>query len=133
MAMPAMKLDKETFMEDRVVTLEANVGHIRSDISELKADFRRLDVKLDGDFRRLDAKVDRLDAKFDGKVDRLDEKINQLDEKFSTKFDSLKEAVTGLRLAMEQSFSRFALWAIMLYIALAGGLLFVMAKGFEWI
>lgn len=103
MTMPALKLDKERVV-DRAVALEAHVGHIQADISDMKADIRRLDGKIEA-----------------------------IDQKFTAKFDNLKDSITALTLTTDRSFSRLTLWAIMLYVALAGGLLFVMAKGFKWI
>ena len=42
MAIPARKLELETPVEDRTDKLEAHVEHIRTDISDLKIDVRRL-------------------------------------------------------------------------------------------
>jgi len=48
MAMPALKFESETPMEERVGRLEANVEHIQKDVSDLKIDVRRLNDKMDG-------------------------------------------------------------------------------------
>jgi hypothetical protein len=102
--MTALAQRSERTVEERIARLESHVEHIQFDITDLKADVRRLDQKLDG-----------LEQKFDGK------------------FESLKDSVFELRLTMEQGFVRITYWGLGLYVALAGGLLGVMAKGFGWI
>ena len=47
MAMPARKLEWETPVEDRLGKIEAHIEHMRSDISDLKVDVRRLNEKVD--------------------------------------------------------------------------------------
>jgi chromosome segregation ATPase len=47
MAIPALKLELEEPVEDRVGKLEAHVEHIRADVSESKIEIRRLNDKVD--------------------------------------------------------------------------------------
>jgi chromosome segregation ATPase len=47
---------------------------------------------------------------------------NQRFEKFDQKFDDLKDSLASAKM-----------WALGLYIALTGSLLFVMAHGFKWL
>jgi hypothetical protein len=89
MAMPALKFEKEKSVEERSATLETHVSYLREDNSEMKADIRRLDGKI----------------------------------------DAVKDSITALTLRL----SRFAVWAVLLYVALAGSLLFVLARGFKWL
>ena len=90
-------------MEERLGRLELNVEHIHSDVSEIKVDIRRLN--------------DRIDA---------------VDQKFTTKFDSLKDQISGLALTMEKSHSQLRLWAMTLFISMAGGLLTFLARALHW-
>jgi hypothetical protein len=60
MAMPARKLELETPVEDRLGKIEAHVEHMRSDISDLKIDVRRLNDKIDDVDKRLTGKIDGL-------------------------------------------------------------------------
>jgi uncharacterized protein YlxW (UPF0749 family) len=94
----------ERSVEERIASLRSDVEHVQADVTELKAAVHRLDQKIDG-----------------------------VDQRLSAKIDGLKDFLSDLRLAMEKSFSRLRLWALTLYIALAVGLLGVMAKGFGWI
>ena len=91
-------------MEERVTRLESHFEHIQDDIAELKVDIRRLDQKIDQKFEKVDQR-----------------------------FDSLKDSVAELSLTTERSFHKLMLWGLTLYLALASGLLGVMAKGFGWI
>jgi hypothetical protein len=76
MALPALKLELEAPLEERVARLEANVEHIQKDVSEMKIDIRRLGEKIDG-----------------------------VDQKLTGKTDSLKDAVTALAINMEKQFA----------------------------
>jgi hypothetical protein len=48
MAMPALQLNKEIPVEQRVAALEAHFQHMHADMSEIKTDLRRIDQKLTG-------------------------------------------------------------------------------------
>jgi len=52
---------------------------------------------------------------------RTNDKIDALDAKVDGKFDGLKDKLHSV-----------TIWALLLYIALAGSLLTVLAKGFKW-
>jgi hypothetical protein len=69
-------------MEARLAKLEADVGHIKIDCSDVKSDIRIANNKI----------------------------------------DDIKDSIWSAKV-----------WALGLYIALAGGMLFVMAKGFKWL
>jgi SMC interacting uncharacterized protein involved in chromosome segregation len=107
MAMPALKFELETPLEERVARLEANVEHIQKDVSDLKIDVRR-----------------------------LYDKIDTVDHKLSSKIDSLKDTVSALAINMEKSFASLhaarafdRVW----WLLMSGALLGVMARAFKWI
>jgi predicted nucleic acid-binding Zn-ribbon protein len=107
MAMPALKFELETPLEERVARLEANVEHIQKDVSDLKIDVRR-----------------------------LNDKIDSVDQKLSGKIDSLKDTVSALAINMEKSFASLQaarafdrVW----WLLMSGALLGVMARAFKWI
>ncbi len=104
MGMPARKFEfEEVSVEERLARLESNVEHIQSDISEMKVDIRRLNDKIDG-----------------------------VDQRFTAKFDSLKDLIAAQSLTMEKSISRLTVWAIMLYISMAGGFLTFLGRSLHW-
>ncbi len=117
MAMPVRKLELEAPVEDRLGKLEAHVEHMRSDISDLKIDVRRLNDKVDELDQRLcgkieavygktdevetslSGKIDEVDKRLSGKIDELDKhlsgKVDELDERLSGKVDELDKRLTG--------------------------------------
>jgi len=118
MAMPALKFEQESPMEERVAVLEANIGHIRSDIYELKTDLRKLNEKVDG--------VDQ----------KLTAKIEGVDQRLTAKIDAVKDGLASLALTMEKSFSALKIgraldriWWLLMSAALLG----IMARAFKWI
>jgi chromosome segregation ATPase len=151
MAMPALKLELESPVEERVAILEANVGHIRSDISDMKVDLRRLNDKVDSVDQRLTAKIDAVDAKLTAKIDAVDAKltakidavdakltakIDAVDQRLSGKIDSLKDTVASLAITVERSFAALRIgraldrvWWLLMSAALLG----IMARAFKWI
>jgi predicted nucleic acid-binding Zn-ribbon protein len=107
MAMPALMLELEPLVEERVARLEANVEHMRSDISDIKLDIRR-----------------------------LNDKIDSADHKLTDKIDGVKDSVTNLTLNVEKSFAALnvaravdRVW----WLLMSGALLGIMARAFKWI
>ena len=84
-------------MEARIARIESDVGHLRTEVSDIKADLRTR-------FDRVDTRIDRLESKLDTKID-----------------------------ALTQTVFRAQIWALLLYIALAAGILGAMARGFGWL
>ncbi len=129
MAMPALMLELETPVEERVARLEANVEHIRSDISDMKTDIRRLNDKVDAVDQKLTDKIDAVDQK-------LTDKIDDVDRRLSGRIDGVKDSVMSLALNMEKSFSALKVgrafdrvWWLLMSAALLG----IMARAFKWI
>ena len=60
------------------------------------------------------------------------EQVNRQFEIVSGRFEQTNALIAALNLSMEQRFNRATIWALGLYIALAGTLLTVMARGFKW-
>ena len=91
-------------MEARIARLESDVGHIGSDLTEVKQDVRDLRARVD---QRFDEARDRLDA-----LDlRLSNRIN----------------------AVERSLASAKVWALLLYITLAGAVYGTLARTMGWI
>jgi chromosome segregation ATPase len=158
MALPALKFEMETPLEERVARLEANVEHIQKDVSDMKIDIRRLgdkiesvdqklSAKIDGIDQKLSAKIDGIDQKLSAKIDGIDQKlsakIDGVDQKLSAKTDSVKDLVTALAINMEKSFANVekSIAAIhsarafdrVWWLLMSGALLGVMARAFKWI
>jgi predicted nucleic acid-binding Zn-ribbon protein len=118
MAMPALTLELETPLEERVARLEANVEHIQKDVSDMKIDIRRLGEKIDVADQKLSAKIDAAD------------------QKLSARIDSVKDSVTAIAINMEKSFGALhtarafdRVW----WLLMSGALIGLMARAFKWI
>lgn len=83
----------EEVMEARIARLESDVHHIRSDMTDVKADIRALRDKMDG-----------------------------MNAKLSERMEDLRDSVGSAKV-----------WALILYIALAGGLFGTISRGFGWL
>jgi uncharacterized coiled-coil protein SlyX len=75
-------------------------------------------ARLESDVAHL--RTDVADIKLD--VRTLRDKMDAMAERFDTKFDGLKDSIASAKV-----------WALILYLALAGSMLGVMARGFGWI
>ncbi len=118
MAQPALKFELEESVEERMAKLEANVEHMRSDISDIKIDIRRLNDKVDGINRDLTGKIDGVDQKLTAKIDSVDEKL-------TGKIDSVIQAIAELKIG--RALDR--VW----WLLMSGALLGIMARAFKWI
>ena len=129
MAMPAAKFELEIPVQERVARLEANVDHIRSDVSDMKLDIRRLNDKIDGIDAKLTSKIDGIDAKLTSKIDGIDAKL-------TGKYDSLNEALAALALRVEKGFSELKVGRALdrvWWLLMSGALLGIMGRAFKWI
>jgi chromosome segregation ATPase len=151
MAMPALMLELETPVEERVARLEANVEHIRSDISDMKIDLRRLNdkvesidqkliTKIDGVEQRLITRIDGVEQRLSAKIDSVDEKltskIDSVDQRLSGKADALKDSVASLALTVERSFASLKIGRALdrvWWLLMSGAMLGIMARAFKWI
>ena len=102
--MAAGPVAAETSMEARIARVESDVTHLLSDVSYIKADVRGLRDRIDAVANQLN-----------GKIDNVASQLN-------AKFDGLRD-----------SFAAAKIWALFLYIALAGIKLDTLAHGLGWI
>jgi len=102
--MAAGPVAAETSMEARIARVESDVTHLLSDVSYIKADVRGLRDRIDAVANQLN-----------GKIDNVASQLN-------AKFDGLRD-----------SFAAAKIWALFLYIALAGINLGTLAHGLGWI
>jgi hypothetical protein len=64
-----------------------------------------------------------------GRTENLRKDLSARIEGLSDKVDNLRGELSGVR----ESISSVKVWAVLLYVALAGSLFLVMAHGFHWI
>ena len=94
--------------------LRAGVRHLESVVTDIKADLRSANQRIDLLLQRFDSFIEKVDGRF--------EKVDARFEKVDGQIASLKDALWSAKL-----------WAIGLYVTQFGTLLWVMAHGFKWI
>jgi predicted nuclease with TOPRIM domain len=100
---PDMEPAQEIKLLTEVAELRSDVRHIQSDVTDIKARF------------------DKVDQKFD-KIDQRFERIDQRFEKVDQRFNEIIKSITSAQL-----------WAYGLYLAMAGTLLYVIARSAKWL
>jgi predicted RNase H-like nuclease (RuvC/YqgF family) len=103
--------DMDEPIQVQIARLESDVQHIQRDVADIKVDLRRTNERIDETNNRIDLLRDK-----------LDQKIESLREDLTQKIDGLRHDIASIKV-----------WAMGLYVALAGSMLLVMAKGFKWI
>jgi predicted RNase H-like nuclease (RuvC/YqgF family) len=112
----------ETIMEARIARMESDIGHLREDVADIKQDVRALRGRVDVVEQRLADKIEVGDLRLDGKIDALAQRMDDRFGETNRRIDVLKD-----------SFHSTRIWALALYIALAGAMLGTMARGFGWL
>lgn len=101
----------EAANQAQLARLTSDVQHVQKDVTDVKVDLRRVGDRLDAMNERFDGKLDAMNGRIDGKLDAVNGRI-----------DGLRAEIYSMKV-----------WAMGMYFALAGSLLFVMAKGFKWL
>ena len=118
--------DMDEQVQAQIARLEANVSHIQTDVADIKVDLRRTNDKVD----RL---REDLTQKIEGVREDLTQKIEGVRGDLTQKIEGVRVDLTGKIDGVREDLTAMKIWALGMYLALAGSLLFVMAKGFKWI
>jgi len=108
--------------------IRSDIRHLQSDVTDIKADQRIRFDKIDACFDKIDARFDKIDGRFQKVDDRFD-KIDARFQKVDDRMGSIEKGLADLKVALASA----TVWAIGLYVALAGTMLYVMARGFKWL
>jgi vacuolar-type H+-ATPase subunit I/STV1 len=100
---------------DGLGELRADVRHIQSDVTDIKAEVRVTNQRIES-LRK-----------------ETGEQISKLDQKFDSKLDSFRKETIETFSEIKESLSSAKLWALGLYVGLAGTLFYVLARGFKWL
>ena len=108
-------------IQAQIARLASDVQHVQTDVADIKVDLRRVDDKL---------------ATLNGYIAGVDARVYQVEQKLTEKIEGLRTGLTAEFTkefaALRKDVSSMKVWALTLYVALSGSLLFVMAKGFKW-
>jgi len=139
---------------DQIGVLDANLGHVQRDVTEIKNDQRRAAEKLDDMNGRLDTIRDKIDGvgtdcnrRIDAVADKvgaarsdltahlenlrkeISAEVNDLRTDLSQKIDTMRGELFGVK----TSVSAAKVWTLGLQITIAASLLGVIAHGFKWL
>jgi archaellum component FlaC len=134
-------------MDPQLGTIDANIGHVQSDVSEIKFDQRRAADKLDAINGRLDILCDKVDEIgrdankcIDGAADKLTTHLENLRKEIRTDVNALRsdtfqklDTLHGELFVVETAVANSRVWTTSLQITIAASLLAVMAHGFKWL
>ena len=99
-----MSADERSYLEIQVAELRADVRHVQSDTTEIKAELRATTTEIKAELHATTTEI-----KTDLRA------TNQ-------RIDDLKDSLASAKI-----------WALGLYVALAGSMFYVMARGFKWL
>lgn len=134
-------------MDPQLGALDANIGHVQSDVSEIKIDQRRAADKLDAMNGRLDILRDKMDEigrdankRIDGAADKLTTHLENLRKEISADVNALRsdtfqkiDTMRGELFVVKTAVANAKVWTLSLQITIAASLLAVMAHGFKWL
>ena len=120
-----MEPPKTPDLATQVAELRSDVRHVQSDVTDIKADIREIktdikamDLRLSGDMKAMDL---RLTGEIKAQDLRLSSEMKTGFEKLDLKIDKLKDSLASAKI-----------WALGMYITLAGSMLYVIAKSAKW-
>ena len=116
----------------QVAELRADVRHVQSDVTDIKADLRITNQRLEAlgketgkQFEKVDQKIETLRTETMARFDKVDQKFDKVDQKIETVRKETAE--------VKDSLASAKLWALGLYVGLAGSLFYALARGFRWL
>jgi chromosome segregation ATPase len=102
----------------QVAELRADVRHVQADVTDLKADLRVTNQRIESLRKDTAEGFDKVDQRFESQRKETGERFEKVEKEIGEVKNSLASA---------------KIWALGLYFALAGSLLYVLARGFKWL
>ena len=124
--MPANENDS---LGTQVVELRANVGHIQSDVTDIKTDLRTLRKETGDRFEKVEQKLETFRKETGDRFDTSRKETGDRFDKVEDRFEKVMQIINELR----DSLASAKIWALWLYVGLAGSLFYVLARGFKWL
>ncbi len=120
----------------QVAELRADVHHIQEDVTDLKAGQRVTDQRVESLRKETAERFEsarketadgftKVDQRFESARKETAEGFAKVDQRFESARKEIGE--------VKDSLASAKIWALGLYFALAGSLLYVLAKGFKWL
>jgi hypothetical protein len=102
----------------QVAELRADVHHIQTDVTDIKADQRVTHQLIESLRKETAVTFESVRKDTADRFDRVDQR-----------FESVRQEIG----AVKDSLASAKIWALGLYFALAGSLLYALARGFKWL
>jgi len=118
MATAAKHLEIPVQDQERIARLESHVEHIQSDVTDVKADVRKLSEKIDTEVRKLNEKIDALKDTVSNLTTQIEARFERMNGQIEVRFAKLN---------MSRALDK--VW----WLLSMASLLAVMARGFKWI
>jgi archaellum component FlaC len=116
--------------EDLTQKIEGVRGELTQKIESVREDLTQKIEGVRGELtQRIESVREDLTQKIEGVRVDLTQRIEGVREDLTQKIEGVREDLTSVR----HDIASMKVWAMGLYFALAGSLLFVMAKGFKWL
>ena len=113
-----MPANEDNSLAMQVAVLRSDVCHIQSDVTDIKADLRA--------FRKeTGERFDKIDQRFESSRGETTQRFDKVDQKF----DSIMKEIGEIKDILASA----KIWALGLYFALAGSLLYVLARALKWL
>ena len=113
-----MPADENDNLAVQVAALRADVRHIQADVTDIKADLRVTNQRVESLRKETAEGFDKVDQRFESQRKETGERFEKVEKEIGEVKNSLASA---------------KIWALGLYFALAGSLLYVLARGFKWL
>jgi hypothetical protein len=107
---------------DSLGELRADVRHIQADVTDIKADLRVTNQKIESLRKETGEQISKLDQKFDQKFESFRKETTE-------GFTNVDQVISEIK----ESLASAKIWALGLYVGLAGTLFYVLARGFKWL
>ena len=120
-------------VESRIARIESDVQHIKTDTADLRVEQRRTNDKIDVTNKRIEEVRDSLSTKMDAGYKELSEKIDSGDKELGSDYKELSKKIDDVHHSLKDKLHSMTVWALLLYVTLAGGLLTIIARAFKWI
>jgi predicted RNase H-like nuclease (RuvC/YqgF family) len=108
-----MSADERSHLEIQVAELRADVRHVQSDTTEIKAELRATTTEIKAE---LHATTTEIKAELHATTTEIKTELRATNQRM----DDLKDSLASAKI-----------WALGLYVALSGSMFYVMARGFK--
>jgi chromosome segregation ATPase len=119
--------DMDETIQTQIARLSSDVQHIQTDVADIKVGLRRVEDRLDA----VNGRIDSVHGNIYRLEEKLTDKMEAIRNEQADKTESVRSSLTEKIDALRSEIASIKVWALGLYFALAGSLLFVMAKGFK--